>query len=112
MTGFAFTVLYLCIAQDLDVGMTVAFHEFRRLDAHGAVVGWKRFVELRHVSADAGLLFDQIGLEPGGAEIQGRLNTADAAPYDQHVSEMSFIQGVASFLNRFSFHGFLSPSSF
>jgi hypothetical protein len=40
------------IAQNVYVGMSAAFNELGRDNAHGAVIGGKCLVELRHLAAD------------------------------------------------------------
>ncbi len=81
----AFDAGNLRVGHDLDIGLPVAFDEFRQLDAHRAVVGRKRLVELGHLAADGRRLLHQIDLEAGGGEIERRLNAADAAADDHHV---------------------------
>ena len=87
------------IAQDVYVGMPAAFDELGRLDAHRAVVGGKRLVELRHLAADGRRLVHEVDPEAGFGEIEGGLNAADAAADDQHVSDavVARIVGCQSF---------------
>ena len=49
---FTFHPVDIGISQDFYIGMSVALNELGGLDAHGAVIGGKCLVELRHLSAD------------------------------------------------------------
>ena len=42
------------IGQDVNIGMSAAFDELGRFNAHGAVIGGKCLVELRHLAANGG----------------------------------------------------------
>jgi hypothetical protein len=53
-------------------------------DAHGAVIGREGFVELSHTTADAWVLLYQINPVSHVGEINSRLNSGDAAAYDEH----------------------------
>ncbi len=54
--------------------------------SHGAIIGGKGLVELRHVAADARRLFNQKDLETGSGEIKRGLNAADASADDHDIS--------------------------
>ena len=64
---------------DLDVEMPPALHQLGGDDAHGAVVGGKGLVQLRHDAADGGLGFHQMHVESGVGQVQGGLDAGHAA---------------------------------
>ena len=70
------------LVMNRDVGMAARLDQARRDGAHGAVVGGEGLVELRHVSADGGLGFDQIHLEALIGQIERGLHPGDAAADD------------------------------
>ena len=78
-------LLHLTVGKQLDVGVLGHFNHFRGSDAGRTVKGGKSFVKLQHVAADSGLLFHQVYLVTGIAEIQGGLHTCDAATDHHHV---------------------------
>ncbi|MBA7664640.1 hypothetical protein ES703_72701 [subsurface metagenome] len=52
--GFAVKGDQFGVGDDVDVEMTTGVHQLWGEDAHGAVVGWKGFVQLGHDPADGG----------------------------------------------------------
>ena len=86
------------LGQDIDVGMPPGLHQFGRNGAHGAVVGGKSLVELRHMTADRGLGLHQINLEALLGEIETRLHPGDPAAHhhDRTHRRTSGIGGIPS----------------
>ncbi len=68
------------VGEDLDVAMPVRLDQFGRQDAHGAVVGGKRLVELRHFAANGGFALGEEYLHPRVGQIQCGLDSSNAAP--------------------------------
>ncbi len=75
-------------------GCLLDLHEFRREDAHGAIVGGEGLVELGHAAADARPAFDQKDLGPGLGQVERGLDTRDPAADD----EGSLVHGQAPIL--------------
>ena len=82
VAGFAFQRLDLGVGNDIDIEMAPHFDQFRRNDTHGAVVGRKRLVQLRHDAADGRRLVDQVDVVAGAGQIQRRLHPRDSGPDD------------------------------
>ena len=59
--------------------MPACFDQFRRQDAHGAVVGGKRLVKLGHFAANGRFALDEEDLDTRVGEIQGGLDASNAA---------------------------------
>ncbi len=69
--------------QDLDIPVVGAVYQLGGDDAHGAVVGGKGLVQLRHDPADGRILFHQVDVKSGVGQVQGGLDAGDAAPHHQ-----------------------------
>jgi hypothetical protein len=52
VAGFTSQAFRPRIGYFLNIQMTATFHQFGSHDAHGAVVGRKRLIQLRHSTAD------------------------------------------------------------
>ncbi|OPY13067.1 MAG: hypothetical protein A4E69_01837 [Syntrophus sp. PtaB.Bin138] len=89
VSRFPLHALHLGIGDHLDIGMPLAFNEFGRFDAHGAVVGGKGLVEMGHLPADGRRFLDKIDLESCRAEIKGRLDPADASTDNHDVAKIT-----------------------
>ncbi len=89
VSGLSFDAVDFRVGEYLDVGVSVALDELRRFDAHGAVVGGKGLVELRHLAADGRQLLDQVDLEARGGKVQGGLNAADPTTDHHDVAEVA-----------------------
>ena len=53
VSGFPLETVNFSIGHDLYIGMPFTFNKLRRFNAHGAVIGGKRLVQLGHVAADS-----------------------------------------------------------
>ena len=83
VTGLARNPLHLGQGVEVDVQVPPGFDQLGRYDAHGAVVGGKRLVELGHHAADGRLLLDHMHQIARVGHIQGRLNARDSSS-DHH----------------------------
>ena len=83
VTGFPFDREDFRVGEDFDVEMVPNIDQFRGYRAHGAIVRWKRLVQLRHVSTDGGFDFGQVNLEALLCKIEAGLHPGDSAAYDQ-----------------------------
>ena len=59
ITDLAFDALHVGHGVKIDIQMATGFHQLGRDDAHGAIVGGKGLVQLRHHAADGRILFRQ-----------------------------------------------------
>ena len=62
--------------------MPADLDQFRSENSYGAVVGRKGLVELRHMPANRGLLFDEIDLIAGLGEVERGLHAGNATAHD------------------------------
>ena len=69
---------------DRDQGVAGNLQHPGTQDAHGAVVGGKGLVQLRHPAADGEARFHQGHRQPHGRHLQGGLDTGNAAAHHQH----------------------------
>ena len=106
-------MLYLCIRQNLDIGMPADLDQFGRENSGRTLISRKGLVELCHVSTNGRGLLDKIDLKSGRREIEGGLNTANPAANDQDISEMALYGNLQKlFFNIFFFHYTRSSSGF
>jgi hypothetical protein len=109
VSNLTFYALNFRIGENLYVWVPADLDQFGCENSHGAVVGRKGLIQLRHVAADARPLFNQIDLEPGRGKIERGLNAADTATDNHYVSVIGVLESLARlFSNEFFFH-FLSP---
>src|SRR3990172_1843056 len=87
VSRFPFDTDHFGIGQYLYIGMSAAFNELGRFNAHGAVIGRKCLVELGHLAADRGRFIDQVNPEAGSRKIEGGLNTADPRADNQRIAK-------------------------
>jgi hypothetical protein len=90
--------------------MPADLDQFGREYSHGAVIGGKGLVKLRHMSADGGRLLDKVDLKPGGGKIKRGLNTADPSADNHDISEITLRESFTKLFNLFFFH-FYPPLS-
>ncbi len=69
---------------DRDQGMAGDLQHPGAEDAHGAIVGGKGLVQLRHQAADGQTRFHQGDRQARGRHLQGRLDAGNAAAHHQH----------------------------
>ena len=96
--------LDLSIGKNLDIAVAPRGHAAPQTTAavfflwgnktHGAVVGGKGLVQLRHQTPEHGRPLRQVDAVPGTGQIHGRLETGHAAAHNQHRADFGF------FLNR------------
>ena len=72
--------------QDLDVAMAAGLHQLGRKDAHRAVVGGKRLVELGHLAANGWRALDEVDFDTRVSQVQGRLDSSDATTHHERCS--------------------------
>jgi hypothetical protein len=65
--------------------MSTDIHQLRSQNSEGAIIGGKRFVELRHFAADAGQPLHQVHLESHLGKVQGGLDSRDASSNDKNI---------------------------
>jgi len=93
------------IGEDFYIGVPADLDQLWREYSHGALVGWKGLVQLRHMAANAWPFFNQVHLEPGGGEIKRGLNAADSSTNNHYVSKITVSETLCHrFSNLFSFH--------
>ena len=81
-------VQHLRVGQEVDVGVAEALDHLGGQDAHGAVVGGKGLVQLRHPAADTGSLLHQVDAKPHVRKVDGCLNPGDTATYYRYSSTL------------------------
>src|SRR5512139_870024 len=64
--------------------MSTDIHQLRSQNSEGAVIGRKSFVQLGHLSANAGQALHQMDFDPHLGEVQRRLDTRDASSNDKN----------------------------
>jgi hypothetical protein len=69
--------------------MPADLDQLGRDNSHGAIIGGKGLVDLRHGAPDGGGALHQINEKPGIRQIQGGLHTRDAASYHQHCPNLA-----------------------
>jgi hypothetical protein len=65
--------------------MSTDIQQLGRENSDGAIVGRKSFVQLGHLSADAGELLNHVHLDSHLGQIQGGLYAGDPSTDDQNV---------------------------
>jgi hypothetical protein len=80
VTCFALDRLHFGISDNVYVFVGPGLNQFRREDAHSAVVCRERLIQLRHPAADAWLLFYEKDLDAHLCQVQRRLNTGYPTP--------------------------------
>jgi hypothetical protein len=89
--------------------MPADLDQFRCENSHGAVVGGKGLVQLRHMTANAWRLLNQIDLETGGSKIERGLNTADSSADNHYVSNIPVLETLAHLFSDLFFFHVISP---
>jgi hypothetical protein len=92
--------------------MPADLDQLGRQNSHRTVIGWKGFVKLGHVAADAGRLLDQVNLKPRCGKIERCLNAADSSTYHQDVAKIAVCGTPEKSFNRLFFHFSTSLSAF
>jgi hypothetical protein len=77
--------LDFAVGKEVDPWMSTDIQQLWRENSDGAIVGWKSLVQLGHLSADAGQLFDHVHLDAHLGQVQGSLNTGDSTADDQNI---------------------------
>ena len=77
--------------QYFDVDIAGALHQLGRNDAGGAVAGRKGLVQVRHHAADSRIALNQVDLKAGVGQVQGGLNTGDAAALHQYRANLFIV---------------------
>jgi hypothetical protein len=90
--------------------MPADLDQFRGEDSHGAVIGGKGLVQLRHVAPDARGLLNQVNLEAGRGKIKRGLDAADPSPNDHDVPIGTVLSTLGNLFHLFFFH-FYPPLS-
>ena len=83
----AFNGLQIRVCDQLDVQMPADLDQYGRDDSHGAVVGGKCLVQLRHDAPDGGRFFEQVNVISGIRQIQGGLHPRNTAADDKNRSD-------------------------
>ena len=86
------------IGEDLYIGVPADLDQLWCEYSHGAVIGGKGLIQLRHMAANAWPFFNQVDLEPGRGKIKRGLNAADAATYDHDVSKIGLYRAPTKLL--------------
>ena len=66
--------------------MLADLDQFRRDNSHGAIIGRKGFVNLRHFAADSGTFLDKVDIIAGIGHIKGGLHSGNASADYQYRS--------------------------
>ena len=69
--------------------MPAALHQLGGDNAHGTVVGREGLVQLRHDPADGRFVFHQMDVKAGVGQVQGRLDSGDAAAHYHHGAHVA-----------------------
>src|SRR4030042_3392031 len=77
--GASLQLLNLCIGQDFNVSMPPRIDQFRRHDAHGAVIGGERLVELGPGPPNAQVLLEEVDLKARFCKVEGGLDPSDSS---------------------------------
>jgi hypothetical protein len=85
--GFAGDILQFGKREQLDVGVPADLDQLGGDNSHGAVIGGKGLVDLRHGAADGRALLHQVNKIPGVSQIQGGLHPGDPAADNHHRSQ-------------------------
>ena len=67
---------------ELDIDIPADLDQFRRDNSHGAVVGGKGLVQLRHGPANGRRLLHEMHIKARISQVQGSLHAANAAAND------------------------------
>jgi hypothetical protein len=73
--------------EELDVGVPADLDQLGRDNSHGAVIGGKGLVDLRHGAADGRALLHQVHKIPRIGQIQRGLHPGNAAADNHHRSQ-------------------------
>jgi hypothetical protein len=86
--GSAFNFFHLGQGMDPDVFVSLDIHHLGREDAHGAVVGGKRLVELRHMAANRRLPLYQVDDNAMVCEVERSLDAGNPGPDDDNITHV------------------------
>jgi len=75
---------YFAVRQHIDLGMPTDIQQLWRENSYGAVIGRKGLVQLRHLTADAGILFNKMNLDSHVAQVQCGLHTGYSTADNQN----------------------------
>ena len=81
--------LHLSQGENVNVLAPADFHQTRRHGTHGAIVGGKSLVQLRHDPANGRAALGQIHLDAAVGEIKRRLHAADTASNHQGSTRLA-----------------------
>jgi hypothetical protein len=90
--------------------MPADLDQFRCEYSHGAVIGGKGLVKLRHMAPNARRFVNQVDLKTGSGKIKRGLNAADPSTNNQDISKITVRETLTKLLNLFFFH-FYPPLS-
>jgi len=79
----------ISVAQNFNIGRPTGLYQLRREYSKRTVVGRKGFIQLCHVAANGGFLFDQVNLETLFSQVEGGLHTGDPSA-DNHNRSNDF----------------------
>jgi hypothetical protein len=77
--GASLHLVDLCMGQDFNVSMPPCVDQFGRHDAHRAVIGGERLVELGHGPPDAQVLLEEVDLKARFCEVEGGLDPSNSS---------------------------------
>jgi len=77
--GASLQLIDLCIGQDFNVSVPPCINQFGGHDAHGAVIGGERLVQLSHGPPNAQVLLEEVDLEARFCEVEGGLDPSDSS---------------------------------
>jgi hypothetical protein len=86
------------IGEDFYIWVPADLDQLWREYSHGAVISWKRLVQLRHVAANAWSFFNQVDFEPGRGKIKRGLNAADSSTNNHYISKIAFFKAPRNLL--------------
>jgi hypothetical protein len=84
--------------------MPADLDQFGREYSHGAVIGGKGFVQLRHMAANGPGFVNQVNLKARRGQIKRGLNTADPTTDDHDISKIGFRKTITKLIYLFFFH--------
>jgi hypothetical protein len=95
VSRLTFYTVDFSIGEDLYVGMPADLDQLGRQYSHGAVIGGKGLVQLRHMAANARGLFNQVNLKTGRGKIKRGLNAADSSTDNHYVAYIVLFKALA-----------------
>jgi len=89
-SGLAFDFLDSGIGEYFNVPMATCIDQFGGHDAHGAIIGGKGLIQLRHGAPDTKLFFEEIDFQARFGKVEGSLNSPNSSTHHKHCADWFF----------------------